>query len=320
MRTRFSSREPRTARRRSPDGSGSHEFSAVLNTFVARSLFLLGGAVLGVVLLLGGCDTSVQAVVPSDRYHYSVFGVLNPVEDTQWVRVEPLAASTSAGAPSTLDVTVTLEKLSNGRTWTLRDSLMEVFEGEPQHNFWTTATIEPGTSYRLTVANSDGDTTQAQTTTPSAPPEVTPLGPIRLPCLDTDGANTFDVRVDGSKELAGLKVRYFQNFRGVPLTFLFDSYADAERRDDTVYTATVNYLEDLRTTNQTRSRQCIADSAHVIAAAGGPDWPEWARYNDASISEVARPDSFSNVKGGHGMFSGVYTSRATVSVEERNPD
>ena len=51
------------------------------------------------------------------------------------------------------------------------------------------------------------------------------------------------------------------------------------------------------------------DSAKVIAAAGGPDWPRWDRYHGASIEELALPDSFSNVHRGHGRVAGVY--RAT---------
>lgn len=269
-------------------------------------------------LLLSGCDTSVQSVIPSDEYHYSVFGVLNPAQDTQWVRVEPLGEATTAGAPPTLDVTVTLENLSTNTTWTLRDSLMEVFKDERQHNFWTEAPIQPATSYRLTVENAEGDVTTAETTTPASPPTVVPTGKIRLPCLQLESANTFDVRIEDADELAALKVRYFQTFLGLQFDFLFDSYDDAVQREGT-YTATINYKKDLETTNTNRSRQCIADSAHVTAAAGGPDWPEWAQYNDATVSQVARPDSFSNVEGGHGMFSGVYTAKETVEVTDRNP-
>lgn len=271
-----------------------------------------------IIVLLGACDTSVQPIIPSDERHYSIFGVVNPAQDTQWVRVEPLGPATTGGAPSTLDVTVTLKNMSSGQTWSLRDSVMEVFAGERQHNFWTKAPIQPSTPYRLTVENGEGDSSWAETTTPSSPPTVTPEGPIRLPCLDVESANTFDVRIEDLEELAALKVRYFQTFMGIQSTYVFDSYDDAVRREG-AYRASINYREDLETTNQTIGRECIADSAHVTAASGGPDWPEWARYNDATISELARPDSFSNVQKGHGMFSGVYTAKETVETTERNP-
>ena len=274
-------------------------------------------ALLGTLILVTGCDTSVQALDPSEERHYSVFGVVNPGQDTQWVRVEPLPEPTSSGAPREIDATVTLENLSTGQEWTLRDSLMEVFRDEFQHNFWTTAPIAPGTSYRLVVSNTDGDSTWATTTTPSVPPSIDVLEEILLPCREPAPANVFEVRIE-TEELAALQVRYAQTFLGVSQIFDFDSYDDATRTEG-AYMAQINYREDLITTNRTPGRECIVDAARVIAFAGGPDWPEWARFNDATISQVARPDSFTNVQGGLGMFGGVYSDTAEVEVDQRNP-
>lgn len=273
-------------------------------------------ALLTTVVLVVGCDTSVQAIDPSAQYHYSMFGVLNPAQDTQWVRVEPLPEPTSAGAPAELNVTVTLRNEQTGQTWTLRDSLMEVFRDEFQHNFWTTAPITPSTSYRLTVTNDEGDSTWATTTTPAAPPSILVESTIQLPCLQTNAANVFELRLEDVEEVAALQIRYFQTFQGFNDTWDFDSYDDVAQVEG-AYTARVNYLSDLETTNRTRDTRCIVDSAKVIAAAGGPDWPEWARYNDATVSVLARPDSFTNVQGGHGMVSGVFTDTAEVEVESR---
>ncbi len=281
-----------------------------------RPLRTLCLALLGTLLLTAGCDTSVEAIVPSEDKHYSMFGALNPAQDTQWVRVEPLAAPTSDGAPRTLDVTVTLRNQATGQSWTLRDSLMAVFRDELQHNFWTTAPIQPDTPYRITVRNAEGDSTWATTTTPALPPDILVESPLRIPCLQTDGANVFNVRLEDVEEMAALQIRYFQTFQGFNYTFDFDSYDDATQVEGG-YNAEINYLSDLETTNRTQDRRCIVDSAKVIAASGGPDWPEWAQYNDASISEIARPDSFTNVEGGHGLVSGVYTDTAAVRIESR---
>ena len=274
-------------------------------------------ALLGTLILVTGCDTSVQALDPSEERHYSVFGVVNPGQDTQWVRVEPLPEPTSSGAPREIDATVTLENLSTGQEWTLRDSLMEVFRDEFQHNFWTTAPIAPGTSYRLVVSNTDGDSTWATTTTPSVPPSIDVLEEILLPCRESAAANVFEVRIE-TEELAALQVRYAQTFLGVSQIFDFDSYDDATRTEG-AYMAQINYREDLITTNRTPGQECIVDAAWVVAFAGGPDWPEWARFNDATISQVARPDSFTNVEEGLGMFGGVYSDTAEVEVDQRNP-
>lgn len=277
-----------------------------------RRLLLLPG-LLGAMLLLGSaCDTSVQPIVPSDQYHYSVFGVLNPAQDTQWVRVESLEEPTSGGTTEPLDVTVRLENQASGQSWTLRDSLMEVFRDEFQHNFWTTAPIASSTSYRLTVSNPDGDTTWAETTTPDAPPTIRLESPIRLPCRTPEESNQFEVRLDDVEELAALQVRYYQSVYAAE-TFDFDHYDGVNRRDGG-YEAFINYYFDLQRAQRTRERPCLLDSAKVIAGAGGPDWPEWARYREATISDLARPDSFTNVEGGHGLLSGVYLDTMAVEI------
>lgn len=275
-------------------------------------------ALIGAGMLLFGCDPTVQVAQPSDRYHYSMFGILNPAQDTQWVRVEPLGPPTTGGAPRTLDATVHLRNERTGQWWTLRDSVMEIFPGEPQHNFWTTAPITPGTSYRVVVRGADGDSTWVTTTTPQDPPDTFVGGAIYLPCeTRNEEANTFEVRVRTPNELAALRVRYFQTFDR-RVSYDFDWY-DAATREEEAYTAQVNYYEDLRTTNSQIGRPCIADSGKVITATGGPDWPAGAHYRNASISTVARPDSFTNVQGGLGMVAGVYTDTVLVPVRARTP-
>lgn len=274
-------------------------------------------AVAVTAILITACDTSVRPTVPSDEYHYSVFGILNPAQDTQWVRVESLEAPTSGGASSSLDATVTLENLETGQTWTLQDSLMEVFRDEFQHNFWTRAPIAPSTSYQLTVKNADGNTTQASTTTPARPPSIRIENPIRLPCVAPVEANRFEVSLTQVEELAGLRVLYYQSVYGPTQIQEYDHYGSSSQTDEG-FSAVINYYQDLQSAQRTMSRPCLADSAKVVAAAGGPDWPEWARYHDASISQLARPDSFTNVEGGHGTLAGVYLDTMQVPINRDN--
>jgi len=279
---------------------------------VRSALFALVGA----GMLLFGCDPTVQAIEASDQHHYSLFGILNPAQDTQWIRVEPLAPPTTGGAPRALDATVALKNVETGQTWTLRDSVVEVFPDEPQHNFWTTAPIAPGTSYRLVVRGADGDSTWVTTTTPNGPPTTIVQGAIYLPCnTDVEEANTFTVRIRNTTSLAALRVRYFQSFQEV-VSYDFDWYREADGSDST-YAVEVNYYKNLRTTNRRIGQPCIADSGRVITAAGGPDWPEGTQFREAPLSEVTRPDSFTNVQGGLGMVSGVYTDTTLVEVRSR---
>ncbi len=221
-----------------------------------------------------------------------MYGVLDPAQDTQWVRIEPIAEPTGEGVASPLDVTVVLKNLDTGRTWTLRDSLM-IVQTEPHHNFWTTAPIKPSTSYRLDIRSEDGVIAWAKTTTPERPPKIT-WG---------SQAQGGSVLVSELNKLAALKMRYFVSFGFVDV-----SYYDHEltRRTPNGYETFISVSDDLDSLNIRR-----LDSLTVIAAAGGPDWPEWERYRDATIHDLAIPDSFSNVNGGEGVVAGVYRATET---------
>jgi len=194
--------------------------------------------------------------------------------------------------------------------------VMAVVPGEPQHNFWTTAPIAAGSTYRILVRNEEGNTTQATTTIPHAPPTTRVQDSLRLPCLPSlPRANRFEVWVLDIDHLAALKVRYFQTFRE-SVHYTFDWYDETTKNGDR-YEVRVNYLEDLRTANPQMGMPCTADSAFVITAAGGPDWPAWAEYSGAPLTEITRPDSFSNVQGGHGAVFGIYSDTTKVEVRPR---
>lgn len=280
----------------------------------ARKPCILGGLFLGILLLVG-CDASVQPFSSSDKYRYSIYGALNPAQDTQWVRVEPLQEPTSEGvSDEPLDATVTLENVDTGQTWVLRDSLTEVFRDELQHNFWTTAPIAPDTPYRVVVQNAEGETTSASTTTPVRPPSVEVKSALRLPCTPPQESNRFGIVLTEVDKLAALRMRYYQSPFGPTEVFEFDHF-DAVTKGEARYEGSINYAEDLQSIRQTPGRSCLADSAKVIVASGGPDWPEFSRYSGATISELARPDSFTNVDGGHGTVAGVYTDTVGVRIE-----
>lgn len=250
----------------------------------------LGTVLLSLLLVGSGCDTSIQPTAPSSEHIYSIYGVLDPARDTQWVRVEPTAVPTSEGTPENLDAVVTLENVDTGKTWTLRDSLMEVFRNEVQHNFWTSAPITGGTTYRITVQRSDGASAQAQTTTPAHPPSISFRGG------DGSSLTVFMERVD---ELAAIKVRYFSGFGAVRDLSYYDRAQQIEGR----YRAVVTPGRDAQ-----RLGLVSVDSVKVVATAGGPDWPEWDRYHNIALDSLVRPDTFSNVDGGLGRIAGVYSA------------
>jgi hypothetical protein len=292
----------------------------------------------GIVLFLvcvTGCDTGVDVLQPSDEFRFSLFGALDVAKDTQVVRVEPIGDTTRIGAPEEIDAQVVLENLDTGTQVSMRDSFATVGGGIGQvHNFWTTHSLRPGTSYQIRVEEEGTAVTTATTTTPEQPPELvhapdsTDDRAFRLPCrLDNRGEpleiqNTFSFRVFGASSVAAVKVLYTIDRAGQdrPVTRQFDWLERVRKRtNDPGFRIPVFYGRDLATLKQ-RGRGCLARSqfarpfARATVTAGGPDWPDWG---GASLNDLARPDTFSNVSGGHGFVGGVYTDTVRIPIQVR---
>jgi len=300
--------------------------------FGGPALAVLFGTLL---LVAGGCDPSVTVLQPSDKYRFSLFGTLDVAADTQVIRVEPLGDSTRIGAAPSLDARVVLKNTDTGTQVTLDDSFEVVSGGIAQvHNVRTTDSIRPGTTYRVSVrVNGEAVTTATTTTPPQAPilehePDTSADKPFLLPCEFNfqneiiPAENTFTLRASGLDAVAALKVRYpveLDRERVASFT-QFDHYEDvAYRPKPDHYRASIFYGRDLRMLNE-QEQGClsrmdfVAPYAVVTAVAGGPGWPEW---RGVSLDELARPDTFSNVEGGHGFVGGVYSDTIQIPIRSR---
>jgi len=289
------------------------------------------------LLLVPGCqDPTVDVLRPSDQFQFSLFGALDVAADTQVIRVEPLGDSTQIGAPETLGATVVLENLDSGEQIPLNDSLTNL--GVPVHNLWTTRPIQPSTSYRVVVQSEGEPVTTATTTTPSQAPTlsrtVRPDTALRLPCVfpvnpnnSRRAANTFTVTATNIEEVAAVRVRY--PIPSAPRRARrFFNHSDGIENDDGEFIVSVFYRRDLVISNPDLpspgnpmlQEECAGMDdfarpyAFVVVSAGGPDWPEW---RGLPLDQIARPDSFSNVQGGHGFVGGIYSDTITVPVAER---
>jgi hypothetical protein len=292
------------------------------------------------LLLMGGCDPAVELVKPSSQYQFSLFGTLNVAADTQVIRVEPIGDTTQIGAPTTLDATARLTNLDTGTEVALNDSLTVVGGGIAQvHNFWTTHAIQPGATYQVSVRVDGEPVTTATTTTPAQPPtllhnpDATSDQPFELPCVyDSQGnptsfRNTFSMRIANLDAVAAMQVRYpldLPTSAGETAALTqFSHYNDVEYdEEEDLYRASVFYGRDLATIpGASQQGACPPRSqfteAHAVAVvtAGGPDWPDW---KNASLNTIARPDTFTNVQGGHGFVGGIYSD--TLRVPLRNRD
>jgi hypothetical protein len=293
-------------------------------------------AVLGTLLLTAGaCDPSVTVLDSSEQYQFSLFGTLDVAADTQVIRVEPLGDPTPVGAPPDLNASVILENLDTNTQVALGDSFEVVSGGVAQvHNLRTTDSIRPSTDYRVSVQVDGNAVTTANMTTPSqAPilkhePDSTDDKPFLLPCSSNfqeepePAENTFTLRASGLDAVAAVQVRYPVQLEGERGEFFtrFDHYEEVTYEPESErYRVSVFYAQDLiRIVEQ--GSECPARTefnkpyAVVTVAAGGVDWPEW---RGVSLNEIARPDTFSNVQGGHGFVGGIYTDTIRVPIRER---
>ncbi|MFB6273392.1 MAG: hypothetical protein ABEL51_10915, partial [Salinibacter sp.] len=294
-------------------------------------------AVFGTLLFAtGACDPSVSVIKPSDQYRFSLFGTLDVAADTQVIRVEPLSDPTPIGASPDLNASVVLRNLDAGTQVALKDSFEVVSGGVAKvHNVRTTDSILPGTNYRVSVRVDGSAVTTVTTTTPPQPPilehdpDSTDDKPFLLPCEfnfqnePVRSENTFTLRASGLDAVAATKVQYPVKLGGQRVASFtqFDHYEDvAYNPKDELYRVSIYYARDLIRVNE-QSQGCpsraefVEPYAVVTVVSGGPDWPDW---RDASLNELARPDTFSNVEGGHGFVGGVYSDTIRVHIRPRN--
>lgn len=293
----------------------------------------LGGA----LLLIAGCDPSVDVFEPTDRHRFSLYGALNVAADTQVIRVDPLDDTTQYGAPPRIDAVVTLENLDNGREVAFRDSLARVgVRDYPVHNFWTTHPIQPGTSYRIAVKQGGETVTSATTTTPPNPPDLTHKYDFYLPCVfprpgssdPRKAPNTLDVIARNVESIAAADIIYPITYqrpgRGAVRSRIAFNHYDDVTETGRYFEISIFYRPALVDLNPepgpskgcTNREHFTHPYALVAVAAGGPEWPDW---RGVPFDVYSRPDSLSNVQGGHGFVGGIYSDTIKVPIQDRPP-
>lgn len=283
-----------------------------------RPLASYGGAAIiaAFLLVITGCDPQVDLFKENDL-HYSLFGVLNPSADTQFVRVEPLRDSLAVGAPETMDAEVTLTHLDTDRTISLQDSL---FRSPDRHNFYTTADIQPTTPYRLVVEGPRGAESRVQTTVPQplSPRVIAPI-PSCFPNCPRTGAPSCNrgeeptarftsISVDETGRLVSVRARYvMEEPSGV---WSYGHLADTSHTTDGTIRTSINYAEDwCKISSPEGDGARVPARIEVVVAAGSPDWPAFLNLD---LETELLPGVASNVEGGVGFVGGAVTDTVRV--------
>lgn len=127
------------------------------------------------LVIIGGCDATIEPF--SEKSAYSIQGYVNVAPVRQFIRIKPLRVPLTEVWARPLEATVTLERVEDGNSTALRDSVISFRDANTKvhtHNYWTDFQIDPRTKYRLMVDGPYG-TTHATAITPTGTrPKVTP--------------------------------------------------------------------------------------------------------------------------------------------------
>lgn len=118
--------------------------------------------------ILVGCEEDVVTVLGTDRA-YSLYGVLSPQLDSQWVRVFPVENRLEPEAHKELDAEFVSTDLQTGEEHRWRDSVIIDAFGQRAHVFWAPFVAAYDREYRLRVRRSDGAETSV---TVEIPPQT----------------------------------------------------------------------------------------------------------------------------------------------------
>ncbi len=117
-------------------------------------------------IVLSGCEEDIAAIYGGNT-PFSLYGFLNPLSDTQYVRVFPVVDQLEASRPEPLDARFTSTDMTTGELRTWQDSLVQYHDGTFGHVFWAGFRAEPEHEYRLSVERSDGAVTHAEVDVPT---------------------------------------------------------------------------------------------------------------------------------------------------------
>lgn len=271
--------------------------SGSFGTFLIAVIFLAG-------LANSGCNNTFDPLMDNDKYHFTLFGVLDLSADTQWVRVMPVMDSLISRSTSPIDAEVSLTRLSDGRRVPLNDSLFSYRKGDfYAWNYWTTEPLMEGEQYRLQAESSDGKTSSVLVEMPLdfTPPKVYYDEKLETGLVYGDGVERLVV-ADG---IYGI-IQYTEGGDPMPEREVLVSHVE-----DIKYSAQSGYRFQLGDLNEIRRELGNSDAfrisnREVLVASGTEDWPDLLGFEK---SQNVLPNIQSNVENGLGVVAGIVSKR-----------
>lgn len=271
---------------------------------------------IGCAALVAGCETTVDPIVGSDRA-FSLYGVLQPEADTQWVRVYPIEDRLTPTPDAPLDASVTTTDLVTGQMAAWRDSVIREADGRNAHVFWRPFRAAYGHTYRLEATGPQGRT-QVEVTVPARadlvrqPPEVRSSGVFAPVLVDND-----------VPRLLGVEIEYFFQYDfagpgGQPPTLRATRpYDDVPRRVEDGWLIPINLLRDFLILREQLDGADLWNPRHGLVminmtlrlAVVNAAWNPPGGVFDAET--LVQPGTMSNVENGFGFVGAGYRLEAT---------
>lgn len=285
---------------------------------------VLVGVMLGCAAVLAGCDTSVDPIVGTDKA-FSLYGVLQPRADTQWVRVFPVTERLELTPPESLSVSVTSVDVERGERVTWRDSLIQEDDGRYAHVFWTPRSVKYDHTYRLDVLADDDRTAQVEVPVPSdaalarqdpqaeASPVIVPVRVTRAVPRLINVEVVYYVQYDLQENVGGNRD---------PAVRMGVSYTEASRVDEDGWVVPIDLSADYVTLRERLIHADLWNPAvglamrhmtlhlEVVNEAWDPPGGEF----DPNV--LVEPGVMSNVNGGFGFVGAGYPLRAQWRPEK----
>lgn len=273
---------------------------------------------LAFVLIATGCDEDVVPVLQNDR-PFSLYGVLSPDHDSQWVRVYPIEERLNPAIAESLDARFTSTDLQSGevRAWRL-DSVRDIGD-QIAHAFWEPFRVRHGHTYQLEVLRSDGTATFVDVRVPGEA-ELVPRSSTEV----TKVVAILDIQGD-VPQIFGIEVSYGVRYRYVVFNPLGEP-VDTRLTRETI--SITEGIQKLRTGESWSIRFSMKDGyravrsrieeTQVIDAATGiiledmkialiAASEEWEPPDDVFDPEILmRPEAMSNVEKGFGFVGAGY--------------
>lgn len=247
-------------------------------------------------LLAAGCEEAVEPVLQTNR-PFTIYGYLNPLADTQAVRLYTIDGVLERTTPDPVDAAVTITDLARGTATTLRDSIVVFPSGNVGHVFWANLRPEYDSRYRVEARRSDDATSTAETVVP--PAATTEVGEadltsfeLPIPVLFRNAPNLIDIVVTyystgGIEEVSyGVEQTDVSEGRVVLVTF----WADTR---DLLLRAFFNGISDVQ-----------LNRIVVRAVVTSEEWTPPGGVFDPDL--LVEPGTFSNVDNGFGFIGSGY--------------